>query len=68
FTIKDESRKIYTFKNITFSSINLHSTIGEDNSTDLFWNSKTDIWNNDRDTLYLFDNEGGIAHYEKYGY
>ncbi|MCX8158710.1 MAG: thermonuclease family protein [Candidatus Pacearchaeota archaeon] len=68
FTIKDESRKIYSFKNISFSKITLHSNIGKDNSTDIFWNSKTDIWNNDRDSLYLFDNNGGIAHYESYGY
>jgi len=68
FTLKDESRKIYPFNAISFSKINLHSSIGEDNSTDIFWNSKTDIWNDDRDTLYLFDKDGGIAHHEAYGY
>ncbi|HLF53903.1 MAG TPA: thermonuclease family protein [Candidatus Nanoarchaeia archaeon] len=66
--LKDESRKIYFFKNFSFGKIILHSFQGEDNSTDLFWNNKGDIWNNDRDSLYLFDSEGGIAHYETYGY
>jgi len=68
FTLKDESRKTYSFGNISFSKINLHSSSGNDNSTDIFWNTKMDIWNNDRDTLYLFDKDGGIAHHESYGY
>ena len=69
--LKDESRKIYVFNNITLKKseeIFLHSSIGEDNEKELFWNSKTSIWNNDRDTLYLFDNEGKIVHHETYGY
>lgn len=66
--LKDESRKIYTFTNTEFEKLTLHSGKGIDNLTDIFWQSETDIWNNDRDTLYLFDSEGGIAHYESYGY
>ena len=48
--------------------ITLHSGSGSDNSTDIFWNSRGDIWNNDRDSSYLFDSSGGIAQYESYGY
>jgi len=69
--LKDESRKLYTFKNIKLNEkkqIILHSEIGEDNETDIFWNSKQETWNNDRDSLYLFDDKGRIAHYETYGY
>lgn len=66
--IKDESRKIYSFQDITFDEIMLHSSAGIENSTDLFWQSSTNIWNSDRDTLYLFDSNGGIAHHESYGY
>lgn len=68
WTLKDESRKTYTFKNITFKKINLHSGIGKDNSTDLFWNSNANIWNNDRDSVYLFDEAGNIVHSKSYGY
>ena len=68
WTLKDESRKIYIFRNISIGKLTLSSSLGKDNSTNLFWNSKTSIWNNDRDTLYLFDREGGIAHHESYGY
>lgn len=66
--LKDESRKTYTFGNIYFQEITLHSGKGIDNATDLFWGSDTSIWNNDRDSLYLFNSAGGIADYESYGY
>ena len=67
FAIKDESRKTYKFSSTQFSRIALHSGSGQDNSTDLFWGQQ-DVWNNDRDTLYLFDNESLLVHYNSYGY
>jgi len=68
WVITDESRKRYKFPELSFLQINLHTHQGNDNQTDLFWNSKNNIWNNDRDTLYLFDNENNLAHYKTYGY
>ncbi len=70
FILKDESRKQYEFKNIeidTSKPITLRSGKGSDNETDIFWNIEN-VWNNDRDTLYLFDSEGKITHYYSYGY
>ncbi|MEI6731683.1 MAG: thermonuclease family protein [archaeon] len=67
FTIKDESRKTYILPDMTNSFI-LHTFTGEDNATDLFWNSNTDIWNNDRDTLYIFDRNGSLISFYSYGY
>ena len=66
--IKDESRKIYKFRNISLGEIRIHSLNGKDNSTDLFWNNKGSIWNDDRDSLYLFDDKENIVGYETYGY
>ena len=68
YVLKDESTKHYTFEEIEFKEITLHSTSGKNNATDLFWNSPTNIWNNDRDSLYLFDNQGNLVHYNSYGY
>ncbi len=68
WTIKDESRKTYTFGNISLGEIKINSLPGTDNSTDIYWNSEINIWNNDRDSLYLFDLEGNIVYYESYGY
>jgi len=66
--LKDESRKTYKFGSISLGMITIHSSEGLDNNTDLFWNSKTNVWNSDRDTLYLFDSGGNIVHHESYGY
>lgn len=66
--IKDESRKEYKFKDISIEEVNLHSLNGTDNETDIYWNNKEDIWNNDRDTAYLFDSEWSIVKDEPYGY
>lgn len=67
WVIKDESRKKYKFASIALGEINLYSGKGEDNETDLFWNGQ-DVWNNDRDTMYLFDKEGKMVLYYSYGY
>lgn len=66
--LKDESRKTYSFNTPIIKKITLHSGKGSDNSSDLFWGESTDIWNNDRDSLYLFESDGSIAGYETYGY
>jgi len=68
WTLKDESRRVYKFLSTSQTKIRIHSEIGENNETDLFWNEKTNIWNNDRDTLYLFDKDGNIVHHNSYGY
>jgi endonuclease YncB( thermonuclease family) len=66
--MSDESRKRYKFSDVLLGRINIHTFQGEDNSTDFYWNLKQDVWNNDRDTLYLVDSEGKIVHYNSYGY
>ena len=68
WTLRDESRKSYKFLSTSSNVLRIHSEIGENNETDIFWNSKTNVWNNDRDTLYLFDKDDNIAHYHSYGY
>jgi micrococcal nuclease len=68
WTIKDESRKLYHFPSLNYEKFTLYSSSGESNSTSLFWGQSSSVWNNDRDTLYLFDNQGGLAHHEEYGY
>ena len=68
WTLKDESRKEYKFHIILSSVINVHSNEGNDNATDIYWNSKTPVWNDDRDTIYIFDSENNIVLAESYGY
>ena len=65
--LRDESRKKYKFDNINIIEIILFSNEGTDNATTLFW-KVGDVWNNDRDSLYLFDASNNLAHYHVYGY
>jgi hypothetical protein len=66
--LKDESRKIFDFPDISVGSIIIYSGIGNNNSTALYWNLKESVWNNDRDTLYLFDNNEKLVYHKQYGY
>ena len=66
--IKDESRKTLVIPKPFITGLSIHSSGGEDNETDIFWDSNTNIWNNDRDTLYLLDSESKIILHESYGY
>ena len=66
--VRDESRKKYLFSEMHIKEIKLNSGNGKNNEDELFWNSPTSIWNNDRDTLYILDSEGGLAYHESYGY
>ncbi len=64
--LKDESTKKFLIQS-DFKLLTIHSSSGESNSTDLFLNSEN-IWNNDRDTLYLFDKDRNLVLSTSYGY
>ncbi len=66
--IKEEGRKKYIFNTPHFTELVIHSGKGINNNSDLFWNNPSDIWNNDRDTVYIKDQQGGLIFYESYGY
>ena len=69
WSLKDEGRKTYIFRNLTiYNSIRIHTNKGKDNEKDIFLNIVGEMWNNDRDSLYIFDEEEKIAHYNYYGY
>lgn len=73
--LKDESRKTFKFPNININkgqNIILYSTEDqndiENEEITLYWQQKTNVWNNDRDTLYIFDSSNNIVHFNSYGY
>ncbi|MAG24194.1 hypothetical protein CMI47_01315 [Candidatus Pacearchaeota archaeon] len=66
--LKDESTKIFKFPEIQFTQLTLHTSKGTNTETDLYWNQNQNRWNNDRDTLYIFDSQGNLAHHNSYGY
>lgn len=62
--IKDEATHIYIFKAFVFnsnSSFALFTGFGDDTADKLYWNSKTAIWNNAGDTLFLRDDKGSLV-------
>lgn len=64
WNVKDEATHIYIFKNFVLnadSTFTLYTSSGKDTGTDLYWNSKTAIWNNAGDTLFMRDNNGGLV-------
>jgi micrococcal nuclease len=64
WSIKDEATHIYTFGNVELNSrdnLTLYTGKGQDTETELYWNSKEPIWNNDGDTAFLFDENGDLV-------
>jgi endonuclease YncB( thermonuclease family) len=68
WVLRDESRKNYKFKERKIGKLTFHTWKGNDNSSDVFWNFEDNVWNNDRDSLYIFDENWRIVYYESYGY
>lgn len=62
--IKDEATHIYVFKVFVLnpnSNFTLFTGFGSNTVNKLYWNSKTTIWNNDGDTLFLRDDKGNLV-------
>lgn len=62
--IKDEGTHIYIFKAFMFnpnSILTFFTGYGSDTADKLYWNSKSTIWNNDGDTLFLRDDKGNLV-------
>ena len=64
WSIKDDATHEYVFKAVELAaegSVTLYSGSGSDIKTEVYWNSKTPIWNNNGDTAYLFNKEGDLV-------
>lgn len=59
--LKESSGKEYRFPAFSLESkatVTLHTGSGEDNATDLFWGLGRAVWNNDGDSLEVWDSQG----------
>jgi len=64
WTLSDAANHIYSFQEFTIKSrqiVTIHTGHGTDNSTDLFWNRGSHIWNNNGDNAILRNAEGDIV-------
>ncbi len=62
--IQDEgSKHTYTFPSYTLdsgSTVSVYTEKGTDSAAELYWQLDDQIWNNDGDTAYLYDNNGKL--------
>jgi len=70
YLLKDSANNMYTFGNFTLAAgatVRIHSGQGQDNATTLFWGMvDNSVWNNDSDTAFLRDTQGGLV--DSYSY
>jgi len=69
WTIKDSGTSIYQFPAFVMDAgqkVYVYSGEGQVSGNRFYWNSKTPLWNNDGDTLYLRDRKGALV--EIYSY
>ncbi len=59
---------VYTFPEwfMINGKVKLHKGVGEDSDTELFWQKKSYVWNNDGDNATLRDNDGEIVDFYNY--
>lgn len=64
WTLSDSQKHTYVFKNFTLksqASVKVHTGVGDDTATDLYWNRKLPVWNNDGDEAILMDASGNMV-------
>ncbi len=66
WTVKDETTHSYSFRK-DFSSIDLFSQKGTDGDNSIYW-GRGNVWNDDRDSLFIRDTKGDLVYFYQYGY
>lgn len=63
YTVSDRSGHVYRFRTFVLkprASVTLHTGIGRNTGTNLYWGSRAYIWNNTGDTAYLKNSAGTL--------
>lgn len=69
WSLRDEAGNTYTFPAFDLPPgawVRIHTGSGVDTATDLYWGRQRFVWNNDRDTVFLYDARGVLV--ETYTY
>lgn len=69
YVLKDEGNNFYTFPDFTLQPgrrVRLFTGAGQDDDTQLFWNSTRPVWNNSGDEAFLRDPEGDLVDFYSY--
>lgn len=63
WTLSDADRHTYKLRIKLGSgkSVRVHTGMGRDSASDVYWGSRAYVWNNDRDTAVLKDSRGRVV-------
>src|SRR3989344_14305 len=67
WTIKDETTHKYTVEDTGSETFYLYSGKGNATKESFYW-KRGNVWNDDRDSIFIRDREGVIVFYDDYGY
>lgn len=70
WTLKDEATHIFRFPQSTIpasGTITIHTGKGDNTDNSLYWGMTTPIWNNNGDTVLIWDENGNLVFRELYG-
>jgi hypothetical protein len=62
--VRDRVGTTYTFPAfilVSKASVKLHTGIGTNIATDLYWGRRSAVWNNDGDTVFLYDASANLV-------
>ncbi|MFH1588547.1 MAG: thermonuclease family protein [Candidatus Diapherotrites archaeon] len=68
-SVKDAGRNKYVFEEFVLGSneeLILHTEIGVNSGNEFYWNSNSNIWNNDFDSLFVRDSKGKLVLFYEY--
>jgi hypothetical protein len=63
YAVEDQTGHRYEFPDRIFSAeqvFKLHTGVGTDTQTDLYWGMSSAVWNNEGDTVKVLDSQGHI--------
>ena len=64
WTVYDEAHHRYLFPSFVLKAkeaVTLRTCLGKNTQSELFWGSRSPIWNNDGDTIFIRDTEGELV-------
>lgn len=64
WTVHDETHHRYLFPSFILqakATVTLRTCLGKNTQSELFWGSRSPIWNNDGDAIFIGDSEGQLA-------
>lgn len=67
WTVKDESTRGFTFEKNEREEFILWSGKGEETEKDFYW-GRGNVWNDDKDAIFIRDKDGLLVFYDSYGY